>query len=75
MILIIKINENGAMKKMGKAPTNKHEYAIRTEDELRQLLAAPSDRLTAKIQPQLEATGRKWIEKSTLVGLATCRAD
>ena len=60
---------------MGKALATKHEHIIETETELRQLLAAPSDRLTAKIQPQLEATGRKWIEKSTLVGLATRRAD
>jgi len=59
---------------MGKESKN-DKYAIATESELRQLLAAPAPRLTAKIQPQLEATGRKWIEKSTLAGLATRRVD
>ena len=48
---------------------------IRTEAELRQLLAAPPERLTSKIQPRLEAVGRSWIEQASLVGLTTRRAD
>ena len=60
---------------MDKSSENKGNRTIETESELRQLLATPPARLTAKIQPQLEATGRSWIEKSTLVGLVTRRED
>ncbi len=45
-----------------------------SSDALRAVLPDPGDRLRAKIQPRLEGGGRRWIERSSLVGLTVRRA-
>lgn len=48
---------------------------LTSESLLREHVPEPTARVVAKIRPELEGAGRRWIEAAALVGLATRRPD